>query len=142
MVDERDRNYWGLTFAADGDTFYATMATGKQTWLIKGSISKQTAHTIHDNVECPSLSPDGTRIGYKKAVGHNPTVWRFHVLDLATGKETRSPRRGRSTTRSNGSTTRTSSTAWRDDLDRQRRRHRAPARLWLPEADSPAVVRP
>jgi hypothetical protein len=38
---------------------------------------------IHDNVECPSLSPDGTRIGYKRLIddrGH----WGFHVLDLAT----------------------------------------------------------
>ena len=33
-------------------------------------------------------SADGTRIGYKKAVGHDPPVWRFHVLDLATGRET------------------------------------------------------
>jgi hypothetical protein len=88
LVDERDRNFWGLTFAADGDTFYATLATGPRTWLIKGSISKRRAETIHENVECPSLSPDGTRIGYKKAVSHDPTKWRFTVLDLATGKET------------------------------------------------------
>src|SRR5262249_48869127 len=88
VMDERDRNFWGLTFAGDDDTFYATLATGPKTWLIKGSISKRRAETIHENVECPSLSPDGTRIGYKKAVSHNPTKWRFHVLDLATGKET------------------------------------------------------
>jgi hypothetical protein len=87
LVDAVDRNYWGLTFA-DADTFYATLATGGRTWLIKGSIKARTAHTIHANVECPSLSPDGTRIGYKKAVAHDPTVWRFHVLDLATGEET------------------------------------------------------
>ena len=88
VVDERDRNYWGLTFSADGDTFYATLATGGKTYLIKGSINARTAHTIHENVECPSLSPDETRIAYKKAVAHNPTRWRFHVLDLATGTET------------------------------------------------------
>jgi hypothetical protein len=88
IVDARDRNFWGLTFAADGDTFYATLASGKRTWLIKGSIKSRRAETIHANVECPSLSPDGTRIGYKKLVGRNPTVWRFHVLDLATGRET------------------------------------------------------
>jgi WD40-like Beta Propeller Repeat len=87
-VTAQDRNYWGITFAADGDTFYATLATGGRTWLIKGSIRRRTAHTVHENVECPSLSPDGTRIGYKKAVGHNPTVWRFTVLNLKTGKET------------------------------------------------------
>jgi hypothetical protein len=84
----RDRNFWGLTFAADGDTFYATAASGRRTWLIKGSLRARTARAIHENVECPSLSPDGARIAYKKAVGHDPTTWRFHVLDLATGRET------------------------------------------------------
>jgi hypothetical protein len=84
----RDRNYWGLTFAGDGDTFYATAASGARTWLIKGSIRRRTATAIHENVECPSLSPDGTRIAYKKALSRNPTVWRFTVLDLASGRET------------------------------------------------------
>ena len=88
VVDARERNFWGLTFAGDGDTFYATLAEASRTWLIEGSIRARRAHTIHENVECPSLSPDGTRIGYKKAVAHGPTAWRFHVLDLATGKET------------------------------------------------------
>jgi hypothetical protein len=86
-VDERDRNYWGLTFAPDGDTFYATLATGGSTWLVRGSIAGRTGRTIHENVECPSVSPDGTRIGYKQAVSHDPTAWRFHVLDLATGRD-------------------------------------------------------
>jgi len=88
LVRARDRNLWGLTFARDDDTFYATLALGKRTWLVKGSIRARRAHTIHANVECPSLSPDGTRVGYKKAVSHDPTVWRFTVLDLATGRET------------------------------------------------------
>jgi Tol biopolymer transport system component len=88
VVDARDRNYWGLTFAPDDDTFYATLATGHRTWLIKGSIRARRAHTIHANVECPALSPDGTRIAYTKAIAHDPTVWRFTVLDLHTGRET------------------------------------------------------
>jgi hypothetical protein len=92
-VTARDRNFWGLTFADDGDTFYATMGSGQDTYLIRGSIRARAAETIHENVECPSLSPDGTRIGYKKAVGrapgdHNPVLWRFTVLDLASGRET------------------------------------------------------
>ena len=29
LVDAVDRNYWGLTFADDGDTFYATLADGR-----------------------------------------------------------------------------------------------------------------
>ena len=84
----RDRNFWGVTFSRDGDTFYATMATGGKTYLIKASLRRRTGASIHENVECPSLSPDETRIGYKKAVGHDPPIWRFHVLDLATGRET------------------------------------------------------
>jgi hypothetical protein len=83
-----DRNFWGVTFSKDGDTFYATMATGGHTYLIKASLRKRTGTVIHENVECPALSPDETRIGYKKAVGHDPPIWRFHVLDLATGHET------------------------------------------------------
>jgi WD40-like Beta Propeller Repeat len=91
VLDDRSRNFWGLTFAADGDTFYATVAVAPHTWLIEGSIARRTARTIHANVECPSLSPDGTRIAYKKAVAQNPSRWRFHVLDLATGRSTPLP---------------------------------------------------
>jgi len=88
LVDQRDRNFWGLTFAGDGDTFYATLGIGRRTWLIRGSIRRRTARTLHANVECPSLSPDGKRIGYKKRVG-KPGEWRFTVLDLVSGRETR-----------------------------------------------------
>lgn len=84
----RDRNFWGLTFAADGDTFYATAASGVRTWLIKGSIRERQAQAIHENVECPSLSPDGTRIAYKKSLAAGSGDWRFTVLDLRTGLET------------------------------------------------------
>jgi hypothetical protein len=88
VVDAADIQYWGVTFARDSDTFYATLATGGKTYLIKGSVSQRTGRVIHDNVECPSLSPDGTRIGYKKLVGIKGTNWRFHVLDLKTGADT------------------------------------------------------
>lgn len=91
VLDARSRNFWGLTFAADGDTFYATVAVAPRTWLIEGSIRARTARTIHENVECPSLSPDGTRIAYKKAIAQNPARWRFHVLDLASGRTTPLP---------------------------------------------------
>lgn len=87
-VTARDRNFWGVTFSRDGDTFYATMSTGGKTYLVRGSLKRRAGTAIHENVECPSLSPDETRIAYKKNVGENPPVWRFHVLDLATGRET------------------------------------------------------
>jgi hypothetical protein len=90
-VTARDRNYWGITFDRDGRTFYATVAYGGGTHLVRGDIRTRRARIIHDNVECPSLSPDGTRIGYKKLVSAgsgSPKIWRFTVLDLATMRET------------------------------------------------------
>jgi WD40-like Beta Propeller Repeat len=89
QVTAIDVNYWGVTFSAsDSDRFYATLATGGQTYLIEGSVSSRTAHVIHENVECPSLSPDGTRIAFKKRTGSSAAPWRLTVLDLATMRET------------------------------------------------------
>jgi hypothetical protein len=83
-----DANLWGVTFARDSNRFYATLATGGKTYLIEGSVSARSAHVIHDNVECPSLSPDGTRVAYKRRTGSAETPWRLTVLDLATMRET------------------------------------------------------
>ena len=47
---------------------------------------------LRENVECPSLSPDGTKIAFKKASGPSTArKWRFTVLDLRTGVETALP---------------------------------------------------
>jgi hypothetical protein len=84
-----DDNFWGVTFATDDNTFYATLATQGQTYLVKGDLAARTVTTLRTNVECPSLSPDGTRIVFKKRVSSNVQApWRFAVLDLATMKET------------------------------------------------------
>lgn len=88
-ITARDVNFWGVTFAADNDTFYATLATGGRTYLVRASVRARRGETIHENVECPSLSPDGKLIGYKKAVIQSANaVWRFTVLNLATKAET------------------------------------------------------
>jgi hypothetical protein len=87
-----DSNFWGVTFAADDNRFYATMSTGPHRYLVEGDFAARRIRplTEHDNVECPSLSPDGTRIAYKAAVGGDPQQgWRIAVLDLATKKITR-----------------------------------------------------
>jgi hypothetical protein len=91
VVDAPDVNFWGVTFAQDPNRFYATLATGKQTYLIEGNVRTRRAHTLRENVECPSLSPDGTRIAYKKRVTleqGSPWMWRLHVLDLRSGRDT------------------------------------------------------
>ena len=91
VTDAPDVNFWGVTFASDSDRFYATLATGGHTYLIEGSVRARTAHTLRDNVECPSLSPDGRRLAYKKRetrAGESGWSWRLHSLDLATHRET------------------------------------------------------
>ncbi|MEV0456577.1 TolB family protein [Catellatospora methionotrophica] len=80
-----DVNFWGVTFTADDNAFYATMSTAGRRHLIRGDFAARTVRTVTDNVECPSLSPDGTRIAFKQAVGGDPQRgWRLSVLDLAT----------------------------------------------------------
>lgn len=85
-IDSPDFNFWGVTFAHDDDTIYATLATGGKRYLVKGSLSKRHFVVIRENMECPSLSPDETRIAYKKRVG-GVSDWRLHVYDLKTGRD-------------------------------------------------------
>ncbi|MFG2885106.1 TolB family protein [Streptomyces sp. NPDC048297] len=85
-----DANFWGVTFASDDRTFYATLATEGHTFLVRGDLRARTVTTVHANVECPSLSPDGTRVAYKKRVAgvSKDAPWRLYVLDLRTMRET------------------------------------------------------
>ncbi|MEU7551438.1 hypothetical protein AB0B01_03575 [Streptomyces sp. NPDC044571] len=85
-----DVNFWGVTFAADERTFYATLATGGQTHLVRGDLAERTVTTLRENLECPSLSPDGTRLVFKKRVPGLPAdaPWRLYALDLASLQET------------------------------------------------------
>jgi hypothetical protein len=86
-MDSVDHNFWGITFAPDDDTFYATLSTGGTTYLVRGTVSGKRLEVLHENVECPSASPDGTRVAYKKRVGASG-LWHLTVLDLATMTET------------------------------------------------------
>ncbi|MFK0109564.1 TolB-like translocation protein [Streptomyces sp. NPDC091217] len=83
-----DINFWGVTFASDDDTFYATLNTADKTYLVRGSLSRRTVTTLVENVECPSLSPDGTRVAFKKRVLSRTDLWHEYVLDLRTLRET------------------------------------------------------
>jgi hypothetical protein len=77
-----DFNFWGVTFADDERHFYATLATGDDIYLVRGDVDARTAEVIAEDVECPSLSPDGRRIAYKLREGNS---WRLHVLGVADG---------------------------------------------------------
>jgi WD40-like Beta Propeller Repeat len=83
----RNFNFWGVTFARDDDHFYASLGSGDNTYLLKGSMRMHSLRVIHGHVECPSLSPDGTKIAFKRSIGTRGN-WRLYVLDLRTMKET------------------------------------------------------
>ena len=140
-----DRNFWGVTFA-DDTTFYATVGTKGKTYLVRGDVLNQTMTVLRENAECPSVSPDGKKVAYKKASGP-PTArkWRFTVLDLKTGVETPLPEEDSVDDQ----------IAWLDEdhLIYGKPRDNGRSDVWVsplsgakpdilvPDADSPAVVR-
>jgi hypothetical protein len=80
-----DVNYWGVSFADDDNTFYATLATGGERYLVRGDLRAASVVTLAINVECPSISPDGSRLAFKQAIDNDPLKgWRISVLDLST----------------------------------------------------------
>ena len=86
-LQESDFNFWGVTFARDGQTFYASLGTGGKTYLVKGDLTRRRVSILRDNLECPSLSPDGRTIAFKKLVSTRRGDWRIYLLDLATMQE-------------------------------------------------------
>ena len=143
-----DFNFWGVTFASDPNTFYATLRTGGSTYLVRGDLALRRLTVVRDNVECPSLSPDNRRIAFKKRIGSRSDEWRLAVLDL----ETMTERLIAAETRRiddqvewldsahvlyavPGGPTSTSD-VWVAPID-----GRAPARIFLSQAESPIVVR-
>jgi hypothetical protein len=88
-ITAADRNIWGVTFGPGDSTFYATAASAGRTWLVRGDVTARTLTSVRESAECPSLSPDGTRVAYKKAAPNTASpYWSLAVLDLRTGVET------------------------------------------------------
>ncbi len=87
VVTAVDRNLWGVTFA-DADRFFATAAVGAKTWLVEGSLTARRVTALRQDAECPSLSPDGTRLAFKRRGDLPPGRWRLAVYELASGTET------------------------------------------------------
>jgi Tol biopolymer transport system component len=150
VITKADKNLWGVTFA-DDDHFYATAASGGKTWLVEGSLTRRTVNALRGDVECPSLSPDRTRVAFKKHGDLPAGKWRLAVFDLRSGQETvlsethsvddqvewlddRTIIYGLSRTATNGAAT---SDVWRVPADGS-----GTPEVLVHDAWSPAVVRP
>ena len=91
VIKKADFNFWGFTFAADHRHFYASLGSGGAVHLVKGDLASRQMQVIHEHVECPSLSPDETRVAFKRRAAMDERgrrIWRLHVMDLASRRET------------------------------------------------------
>jgi hypothetical protein len=88
-----DRNIWGVTFVpGDDNGFFATAATAGHTYLVHGDLAAKTLTEVHETAECPSVSPDGTRVAFKVNISKtNTAYWSIAVMDLASGEITLMP---------------------------------------------------
>jgi hypothetical protein len=90
-VSAVDVNVWGVSFA-DDQRFFATASSGSHRWLVLGDLVGRTLTAIRDRVECPSLSPDGSRIAFKQNRSDSVQPdWAIAVLDLDDGRVTTLP---------------------------------------------------
>lgn len=86
-----DFNFWGVSFTPDPNRFYATLGTRTGTFLVQGDIALKRLEVMRGNVECPSVSPDGRRLVFKKRLPDprpGAATWRLALLDLPTMTET------------------------------------------------------
>jgi hypothetical protein len=86
-IHAADFNFWGVTFAKNSNMFYATLKTNGKTYLVQGDLGLRKLTVLHENVECPSLSPSNRLIAYKKRTGPDLAPWSIYVLDLSTMTE-------------------------------------------------------
>jgi hypothetical protein len=80
-----DSSFWGVTFAQDSNRFYAALRAGGTAYLVEGDVTTRTARIVADDVDCPSLSPDGSRVAFTRRLADGRSASRLHVLELATG---------------------------------------------------------
>lgn len=77
-----DENLWGVTFASDDNTFYATLGTGGKTWLLRGNAAAHTLTTVIDNVSVRRCLRTGrgscSRSGFRATRGRCG-IWRCWI---------------------------------------------------------------
>ncbi len=142
-------NVWGVTFDPKNSAlFYATVMAQNNIYLVKGNVNSRNMEVIAADIECPSFSPDGTRLAFKqrKTLGG----WNAAVYTIQTGKITvfEAPYSVDdqiewldNQTLVFEKKTITAASATVDLMVRDAQNPTLPARLWLANAGSPTFVR-
>lgn len=79
-------NVWGVSFdPGSSQRFVATVGAAGAVFLAHGDSGARTLTLLRAEVECPSYSPDGRRIAFKRRNGAGG--WLPAVLELASGRE-------------------------------------------------------
>jgi hypothetical protein len=81
-----DFNFWGVTFMSDSNRFFVTLASGGTKYLVEARVDSREGTVLRTGVECPSLSPDNSRLAYKEMI-RKDGAWRLRIYDLRTGRD-------------------------------------------------------
>lgn len=83
-------NVWGVSFdPAVSNRFVATVGAAGEVFLAEGDLQAHTLTLLRKDMECPSFSPDGKRIAFKRRDGAGG--WLPAVYETASGRETVMP---------------------------------------------------
>jgi hypothetical protein len=75
-------SFQAVTFARDGNRFYATLQAGGRAHLVEGALDARAVRLIAEDIDNPSLSPDDTRIAFTRRIANGGPAARLHVLTL------------------------------------------------------------
>jgi len=75
-------NFWGVSFGQNGN-FWVTGAFGEHVELLQGSAADKTLQPTGIEGSCPSLSPDGSTLVYKRQLESGD--YQLVAMDLANG---------------------------------------------------------
>jgi hypothetical protein len=81
------RDFSSVSFADDGDHFYATVSTPAMRHLVMGSVRERRLRVVAAGVASEGLSPDGQRLIVKRVSDRG--FWQLSVLDVASMAERR-----------------------------------------------------
>jgi len=80
------RDFSSTALAGDADTFFATLITPVEHFVVVGSMAKRQLTVLKRGLAAEALSPDGRHLAAKKRMGERG-FWQLMIVDTATGLE-------------------------------------------------------